>query len=159
MLQLYGEYECSLDEKGRLKLPTALLKSIGDFAPYKFYINRGFEKCLALYPEKVWEEVLDKINNLNTFVTHQRNFIRYFIRGLKNVSTDTADRILVPKPLLEYADIQKEVFLIGYRNYVEIWDKATYNQFIDNEPENFALLAEQLLGGNSIADLNGNFGN
>ncbi|HQW12238.1 MAG TPA: division/cell wall cluster transcriptional repressor MraZ [Saprospiraceae bacterium] len=147
MQPLYGEYECSIDEKGRLKLPSALLKNIPGFAPYKFVVNRGFEKCLALYPEKVWDEVLDKINNLNTFVATHRNFIRYFIRGMKNISTDNADRILLPKPLMEYGDIRKDVFLIGYRNHVEIWDKDSYNQFLEQEPENFSMLADQLLGG------------
>jgi MraZ protein len=146
MLPLYGEYECSVDEKGRLKLPAVLLKKIGDSAAGQFSINRGFEKCLSLYPEKVWEEVIEKINNLNTFVTEQRNFVRYFIRGLKEVSMDSAERVLLPKPLMEYAGIQKEIIIVGYRDYVEIWDKATYMEFLDMGPANYDDLTERYMG-------------
>ena len=63
MQQLYGEYECSVDDKGRIKLPSALLRNVGGNPPYKFFVNRGFEKCLMLYPEKVWDRIVDKVNN------------------------------------------------------------------------------------------------
>ncbi|MCO6460206.1 MAG: division/cell wall cluster transcriptional repressor MraZ [Saprospiraceae bacterium] len=149
MQQLYGEYECSVDEKGRLKLPSALLRNVGGNPPYKFFVNRGFEKCLMLYPEKVWEKIVEKVNNLNSFVTEERNFIRYFFRGLRDVATDSAERILLPKPLLEFAGIQKEVVLFGYMDRVEIWDKAAYYAWADVEPDNFALMSDRLLGNKS----------
>jgi len=146
MQQLYGEYECSVDDKGRLKLPSALLRNVGGNPPYKFFVNRGFEKCLMLYPEKVWDRIVEKVNNLNSFVTEERNFVRYFFRGLRDVATDSAERILLPKPLLEFAGIQKEVVLFGYMDRVEIWDKAAYYEWADIEPDNFAQLADRLLG-------------
>ena len=146
MHQLYGEYECSVDDKGRIKLPSALLRNVGGNPPYKFFVNRGFEKCLMLYPEKVWDRIVDKVNNLNSFVTEERNFIRYFFRGLRDVATDSAERILLPKPLLEFAGITKEVVLFGYMDRVEIWDKATYYEWADMEPDNFAQVSDRLLG-------------
>lgn len=112
MHQLYGEYECSVDDKGRIKLPSALLRNVGGNPPYKFFVNRGFEKCLMLYPEKVWDRIVDKVNNLNSFVTEERNFIRYFFRGLRDVATDSAERILLPKPLLNSRVSQRKLFCL-----------------------------------------------
>ena len=150
MNQLYGEYECNVDDKGRIKLPSALLRNVGGNPPYKFFVNRGFEKCLMLYPEKVWDRIVDKVNSLNSFVTEERNFIRYFFRGLRDVASDSAERILLPKSLLEFAGIQKEVVLFGYMDRVESWDKATYNEWADIEPDNFAQLSDKLLGSRSV---------
>lgn len=158
MLTLYGEYECSVDEKGRLKLPAVLVKKIGESASSQFHVNRGFEKCLSLYPDKVWEEVIEKINNLNTFVSEQRNFVRYFIRGLKEVSMDSSERILLPKSLMEYAGIQKEVYLVGYKDHVEIWDRATYNEYLDQGPGNYDQLAERYMGRGPFEAILGAFG-
>ncbi|MBK8356474.1 MAG: division/cell wall cluster transcriptional repressor MraZ [Saprospiraceae bacterium] len=69
-----------------------------------------------------------------------------FFRGLRDVATDSAERILLPKPLLEFAGITKEVVLFGYMDRVEIWDKATYYEWADMEPDNFAQLSDRLLG-------------
>lgn len=143
---MYGEFDCNMDDKGRIKLPVLLLRNMGGFPPYKFFLNRGFEKCLILYPEKVWEEIVNKVNTLNPFVTEERNFMRYFFRGLKDVATDNAERILVPKSLQEYAGLEKEIILFAYQGRVEIWDKDTYNAYMDHEPENFSSLADRLLG-------------
>ena len=144
--QLHGEYECKLDAKGRLRIPSTLLRQLGGGGPFTFFINRGFERCLMIYPEKVWEENLERINKLNVYRTQDRNFIRYFFRGVSDVTTDTADRILINKNLMKYADVKKDVILFAYLDRIEMWDQAAYLAWLDRQPENFADLAEQVLG-------------
>ncbi len=146
MPQMHGEYECKMDSKGRIRVPSPLLRQLGDNAPYTFFINRGFEKCLMIYPEKVWESTLEKINELNVYRSEDRNFIRYFFRGVSDVTTDTADRILLNKGLLDYAGIRKDVILFAYLDRIEMWDKKTYDEWLNREPEDFAKLAERVLG-------------
>ncbi len=147
--QLHGEYECKLDAKGRLRVPTPLLRQLGGSGPFRFFVNRGFENCLVIYPEKVWEENLEKINALNVYRTQDRNFIRYFFRGVCDVTTDGADRILISKNLLQYASIDREVVLFAYLDRIEMWDLHTYQNWLQNQPQDFAGLAEKVLGSSS----------
>jgi len=135
-----------MDSKGRIRLPSLLLRQLGGSGPFRFFINRGFEKCLMIYPEKVWESNLERISKLNVYRTQDRNFIRYFYRGVTDVSTDGADRILINKGLLTYADVEKEAVLFAYLDRIELWDKSTYDNWLGKEPRDFAELAEQVLG-------------
>ncbi len=146
MPQLHGEYICKMDSKGRIRLPSLLLRQLGGSGPFRFFINRGFEKCLMIYPEKVWESNLERISKLNVYRTQDRNFIRYFYRGVTDVTTDGADRILINKGLLEYAGAEKEIVLFAYLDRIELWDKGTYDNWLNQEPSDFADLAEQVLG-------------
>lgn len=147
MVQLYGEYECRLDGKGRLKMPAQLLKQLGGLSPSTFFVNRGFEKCIMMYPEKVWDKIVEGINDLNVYRQKDRNFIRYFFRGVSSVTTDSADRVLIGKNLLQYAGIEKDAVLFAYLDRIEVWDKETYYGMLDAEPDEFSSLAEQVLGG------------
>jgi MraZ protein len=146
MPQMHGEYDCKLDSKGRIGMPSTLLRQLGGSGPFTFFVNRGFEKCLMIYPEKVWENTLERINELNVYRTQDRNFIRYFFRGVSDVTTDSADRVLLNKGLLDYAGIKKDVVLFAYLDRIELWDKQTYSDWLNKEPEDFADLAEQVLG-------------
>ena len=101
MMNLTGEYECKLDAKGRLRIPTALLKQLGDEVSLGFTVNRGFEKHLMLYPKNVWDKKTTEINQLNIYNKKQRQAIRYFYRGATAVKLDASERILVPKSLAE----------------------------------------------------------
>ncbi len=148
--QLHGEYECKLDSKGRLRMPATLLRQLGGSGPFTFFINRGFEKCLMIYPEKVWESNLEKISKLNVYRAQDRDFIRYFFRGVSDVTTDSADRILINKNLLSYANISKEVILFAYLDRVEMWNRDAYLEWLGRQPDDFANLAEQVLGSVNI---------
>ena len=147
MYQLTGEYECNLDAKGRVRLPSTLLRQLDGKESLSFVVNRGFEKCLMLYPQEVWDRKAKEVNQLNIYNTKQRNFKRYFYRGATTISPDSADRILLPKSLLEYADIEKEVILFAYHEQVEIWSKQAYDDMLGSEPEEFSSLAEDVFGG------------
>lgn len=148
MSKLLGEFDCKIDVKGRMRMPSQLLKQLGNQEQYVFVVNRGIDKCLTLYPKQVWDEVSAKVDRLNTYIKKNRDFVRFFYRGATEVTTDGADRILLTKKLLEYADIDKEVTLSAKHNFVEIWDKAKFEEMWENEDsESFSELAEDVMGG------------
>ena len=144
MRQLIGEFECKIDAKGRMRMPTVLLKQLEESAEHGFVINRGVEPCLMLYPKNVWEVISLKVNQLNQYIRKNREFIRYFYRGATEVSPDSADRILITKRLLEYAGIDKTAILLGINDRIEIWSKEKYDQMLAEEPEDFSDLAEDV---------------
>ncbi len=154
MQQLLGEYECKMDAKGRMRLPSGLMEQLGEMEVYTFVINRGFEKNLMLYPESVWERITAEINQLNLYNKKNRNFVRYFYRGAQKVTLDSADRILVTKRLLEYADIEKNIILSAYNDRIEMWSKEEYDKLLDDEPDDFSDLAQDVLGSNGINEPN-----
>lgn len=141
-----GEFECRLDNKSRISLPAALYKQLPDEAHERFVINRGFEKHLTLYPVTEWEKISAEINQLNLYVKKNRQFARYFFRGATELKLDGSHRLLLPKRLLGYADIQEKVVLFAYSNRIEVWAEELFNQWIDEEPEDFANLAEDIMG-------------
>lgn len=145
MTNLTGEYECKLDERGRLKLPQKLLESLGTQKNYGFIVNRGFEKNLAIYPRTVWEEKTKEINQLNIYDKQQRDALRYFYRGATELFVDSADRLNIPGSLLEYGGIEKDVILFAYINFIELWSKAEYEKYISAEPENFSELIQDVM--------------
>ena len=149
-IQLLGEYECKIDAKGRMRVPSGLISQLGEDQQHNFVINRGFEKCLMLYPEAVWEKITAEINQLNLYNKKNRDFVRYFYRGALQVSLDGADRILITKRLLEYAGVEKEVILSAYNDRIEVWAKDEYDLLLEEEPSDFSDLAEEVLGKGSL---------
>ena len=152
MPNLTGEFECKIDAKGRLKLPMQLIRQLGGDVSLNFTLNRGFENCLNLFPKNVWDRKTKEISQLNTYIQKNRVFVRYFHRGATPVATDAADRILIPKSLMQYAGISKEVILLAYNDQIEIWSKEAYEHMINNEPKDFGELAEEVFGGLSSDD-------
>jgi len=142
-----GEYELTVDAKGRVKLPAALKKQIDPAIQGRFVVNRGFEKCLVLYPFNEWEAVSAKVNKLNRFVKKNREFIRYFFRGATEVVLDGADRLNLPNHLLQYADVKKELLMAANNNLIEIWNRQRYAELMAIDSDDFADLAEQVMGG------------
>ena len=152
MTNFIGEFECKLDTKGRLMLPSSLRKQLDPAAQERFVMNRGFEKCLVLYPKNDWEYISAEVNKLNQYVKKNREFIRYFYRGATELGLDGTGRILFPKRLLEYAGAEKEVVLFAHGNRIEVWDKKAYNNLLTDEPDEFANLAEEVMGGSANTD-------
>lgn len=144
MTNFLGEYEIAIDAKGRFLLPVALRKQLPDGANGKFVVNRGIENCLSVYMEETWNAISDKINRLNDFKPSVRQFKRLFLNGATAVETDTADRILIPKPLLEYAGIKKDAVLCAQGNKLELWDKDTYYNYLRDHAGGFSKLAEEV---------------
>lgn len=145
MAQLHGEYECKLDAKGRLIIPAALKKQLPKAAKDTFFINRGFEKCCVLYPSNEWEIIATEINKLSDYIAKERQFKRYFLRGASQLEMDAASRVLIPKPLQEYASVGTEVVLLAYGNKIELWSKENYDKMLSEEPADFSALAEEVM--------------
>ncbi|MFZ4522133.1 MAG: division/cell wall cluster transcriptional repressor MraZ [Bacteroidales bacterium] len=143
---LIGEFECRLDNKSRIILPAALKKQISPEAHDQFVLNRGFEGCLVLYPQDVWDETTQKMRNLNLFMTDARLFMRKFSNGATPLVLDSQNRLLLPKPLLDYAKIDKEIILFAYADRIEVWDKKTYMEQLSDDSVDFAKLAEKVMG-------------
>lgn len=141
-----GEYDCKVDAKGRVMMPTALRKQVSPEARDRFVVNRGFEKCLVLYPFNEWEKISAEVNNLNQYVAKNREFTRYFFRGASEIALDATGRVLLPKRLLEYAGITNEIILFAYGEKIEVWDAKAYEAMIGSEPHDFSSLAEDVMG-------------
>jgi MraZ protein len=148
MTGFLGEYEATLDAKGRFLLPAGFKKQLPEEEDDRFVINRGFEKCLTLYPVKNWEPLFADISKLNDFDPRVREFRRYFLNGATFVEPDTAGRLLVPPNLKAHADLQKDIILVAAVNKIEIWDSNKYKQFFDSfSPEAFSNLASEVMVG------------
>lgn len=147
--EILGEKQVTLDAKGRFRIPTTLLKNLGERADIEFVVNRGFEKCLVMYPRPLWNQIRTELDKLNLYNKQNRAFVRYFYRGATEVVPDSADRINLPKQLIEYAGAEKEIVLAPMSGRIEIWAKAEYDRMLEEEPEDFSDLAEVVLGGGS----------
>jgi len=146
MTGFIGEYEATLDPKGRFLLPAGLKKQMPEEGGDKFVINRGFEKCLTLYPVRNWKPIFNDISQLNDFDPKVRQFRRYFLNGAVQVELDSAGRILIPNNLKEHAGLDKDIVLVSAVNKIEIWDKQKYQEFFDTfSPEAFSSLANEVM--------------
>lgn len=147
MPQYLGEYECKIDAKGRLSLPASLRKQIPDEAGDRLVVNRGFDKCLVLYTRQEWQKETDKLNGLNSFNKRDRMFIRLFNNGATEIQVDNAARVLIPRKLLEYAEIENDAVLFAYGNKIEIWSPKNYDEQLNIDPDDFSTLAEEVMSG------------
>ena len=146
MKTLIGTYECKVDAKGRLMLPTSLKKQLGSLEE-GFVLKRSvFQPCLELFPMSEWNKMMLKINKLNRFVKKNNDFIRRFTAGVKMVEIDATGRLLIPKDLVIFAKIDKEIVLNSAINIIEIWDKDLYENAVDDATDDFADLAEEVMG-------------
>jgi len=146
MTQLLGEFDCKLDAKGRLMVPAALKKQLPNAENEGLIINRGFEKNLVIYPKNVWDAVVADLAKLNIYDEENRRFVRAFTRGATEISLDAAGRVLLPKSLTEYAGIASDLVLACQLDRIEVWDKKSYEDIFDDVPENFADLAQKVMG-------------
>ncbi|HEX5654131.1 MAG TPA: division/cell wall cluster transcriptional repressor MraZ [Chitinophagaceae bacterium] len=146
MIGFLGEFEATLDAKGRFLLPAGFKKQLPEEEVSRFVINRGFEKCLALYPVKNWEPLFADISRLNDFDPKVREFRRYFLNGATFVEPDSAGRLLVPPNLKEHAGLEKDIVLVAAVNKIEIWDSNKYKQFFESySPDTFSNLANEVM--------------
>ncbi|MFT3979765.1 MAG: division/cell wall cluster transcriptional repressor MraZ [Ferruginibacter sp.] len=146
MISFLGEFEATIDAKGRFLLPAGFKKQLPSDTPARFVINRGFEKCLTLYPVQSWEPIFTQISQLNDFDPEVREFRRYFLNGATEVELDSAGRLLLPKNLMPHAGLDKDIVLVSALNKIEIWDKTKYDQFFDSyTSESFSQLASRVM--------------
>ncbi len=128
-------------------LPSALKKQLSSSIPKGFVLKRAvFQSCLELYPMQEWEALMQKVNKLNRFKKKNNDFIRRFTAGVKLIELDASGRLLVPKDLIAFAGISKEIVVSSAVNIIEIWDKDNYEKAIDDAVIDFADLAEEVMG-------------
>lgn len=128
-------------------LPVALKNQMSPILNKGFVIKRSvFQPCLELYPMDEWNLLMQKMNKKNRFKKKNNDFIRRFSAGVKIVEIDATGRLLIPKNLVEIANISKEVVLSSAINIVEIWDKDSYEKVLEETAEDFAALAEEVMG-------------
>ena len=146
MIGFLGEYEATLDAKGRFLFPAGFKKQLPENGMAGFVINRGSEKCLSLYTDESWQPLFSDLSKLNDFDRKIRQFKRYFLNGATQVSFDSAGRVLIPRNLLEYAGLEKDIVLVSAIDKIEIWDKTSYQQFFETfSPESFSELAKEVM--------------
>ena len=153
MTGFLGEFSCAIDNKNRLRVPAGLLKQLLPADMGRFVVNRGFEKCLVLYPVSEWDRVFARINKLNTFKKENREFKRSFLRGATELTLDTAERVLIPRQLMEYADIENEVILAANGSIIEIWNPKVYDAMLSEDSDKYSDLAERVMGNEEINEL------
>ncbi len=147
MNTITGTYECKVDAKGRIMIPAPLKKQLTDSLNDGFVLKRSvFQPCLELYPMHEWNKMMEKVNKLNRFVKKNNDFIRKFTAGVKMVEIDSLGRLLIPKDLVVFANISKDLVLSSAINIVEIWDKDLYEASLSNDDIDFADLAEDVMG-------------
>lgn len=123
-----------------------LKKQLPEEERTQFVLNRGFEKCLTLYPLQSWEPIFSAISKLNDFDPKVREFRRYFLNGAIQVEADSAGRLLLPKNLAEHAGLGKDIVLVSAVNKIEIWDKSKYKEFFESfTPQSFSELANEVM--------------
>lgn len=145
MKALTGQYEVKVDGKGRLRLPTDLLRQIPQETNTKYVINKGLDNCLRLYPIVQWNAITDEMNKkLNWFQSKEREFLRYFYQAATQVDLDSNDRVLIPKRLTDAVGIKDEVVILAFGDVIEIWNSEVYYGTVAKEPENFAQMADEI---------------
>lgn len=154
MINILGTYECKADSKGRIMLPSPLKKQIAPVLNDGFVIKRSvFNKCLEIHPMSEWKKIVDQVNQLNRFVKKNNDFIRSYMSGLKIVNADSSSRVLIPKDLLEFAGLEKQIVLSSSVNIIEVWDKNEYEKSVSKSLKKFGDLAEEVMGNKNFNDI------
>lgn len=135
-----GEYHHSVDEKGRLVLPSKYRNELGE----KFVITRGIEHSLYVYSIDSWNDITNKLNSLPFTKKDAREFTRFFLSGATVAEFDSQGRVNITSPQLSYADIEKECVVVGVGNRLEIWAIENWNTFMDSAFKNMSDIAENL---------------
>lgn len=147
-MNLFGVYEQKVDVKGRVLFPSALKKQLTAVLHEGFVMKRSvFEPCLELYPMTEWQTEMESVGKLNRFVRKNNDFIRLYMAGVKIVELDDAGRFLIPKDLIQFAKLDREVVLYSSLNRIEIWDKNLYEASLAEKAADFGNLAEEVMGG------------
>ncbi|MBR6034356.1 MAG: division/cell wall cluster transcriptional repressor MraZ [Clostridia bacterium] len=135
-----GEYEHSVDAKGRLIMPAKLRDEIGD----KFVVTKGLDGCLFAYSQTEWTAFEEKLKTLPLTSKNARDFTRFFLSGAIECEIDKQGRFLVTSNLREFANLEKDVVIIGVNTRIEIWSKEKWNSYSDNENINVDEIAENM---------------
>jgi len=141
----YGEFEHSLDKKGRVIMPSKFRQAIKDNYIEKLFLTRGLDECIFLFPEEEWKQQEAKFRAIPFTKMEGRKFNRLFFSGAVDTFPDKQGRILMPKYLKEYAKIQKDIMVVGVSSRIEIWSKDKWKDFYGSSKESFEEIAEKII--------------
>ena len=148
MIDVLGEYQATLDPKGRFLLPAAFKKQLSEEESNRFVLNRGLDNCVTLFTINSWENFAAKIRTLNDFNEEERPVRRFFLNGAAYVEPDSAGRLLIPPHLKEHASLQKDLVMHWAEDKLEIWDSNKYKQLFDSiSAETLSKMVHKVLGG------------
>lgn len=146
-MELLGVYECKMDAKGRVSVPSSLKKKLISIGTAGFVLKRSvFSKCLELHTQKEWIDLTNSIKKLNRFVQKNNEFIRIFHAGIKQVEMDSAGRILISKDLIGFANLKNTIVFSATPFGLEIWNQSDYEKAVSVENTDFAKLTEEVMG-------------
>jgi MraZ protein len=140
-----SEFESKLDAKGRLVLPSRIKAQLPSEEGEELVIRRGFEPCLIIYPMVEFKKVFSKISGLSEFNEEYRKLQRNFFSGTATVELDANGRFVIPKNMLNYAQLEKDLILIGMGNKVEVWNPTIYEKHLIKDSSELSKLAEKYL--------------
>ncbi|MDO5393025.1 MAG: division/cell wall cluster transcriptional repressor MraZ [Mycoplasmatota bacterium] len=135
-----GEYHHTIDEKGRLIIPSKFRDGLGE----SFIITRGIEKCLFVYSLESWKKITNKLESLPFTKKDARQFVRFFLSGATTAEFDKQGRVNITSPLISYANLVKDCVVIGTGDRLEIWSEEDWNAFFDSAADNMSDIAENL---------------
>ncbi|MCM8795878.1 MAG: division/cell wall cluster transcriptional repressor MraZ [Candidatus Omnitrophica bacterium] len=141
----YGEYLHSIDRKGRLILPAKIREVAKANFVEKFFITRGLDKCLFMFSEEEWRMQESKFKAMSFTKFESRTFNRLYFSGAVEVAPDKQGRILLPSYLKDFAEIKKEVVIVGVSNRIEIWAKDKWQEFYSSARPSFEEISEKLI--------------
>jgi MraZ protein len=136
----FGEYQHSLDDKGRLIMPSKIRSALGE----KFFATKGLDGCLFVYSEQQWALLEDELKNLSIGQTEARAFQRIFFAGAAELEFDKQGRVAIPQPLRDHARISKDVVVIGVSNRAEIWSRDKWDAYQDANTPDYEAIAEKI---------------
>lgn len=135
-----GEYHHTMDQKGRIIVPTKFREELGQ----SFVITKGLDHSLFVYPNEEWKRIEEKLKLLPLTNRDARAFVRFFFAGAAETSLDNQGRILIPSNLRDHAQLTKESVIIGVSTRVEIWDESLWNEYIADDALGIDLIAEKM---------------
>ncbi len=141
----YGEFLHTLDKKSRLIIPSRFREAIGEMGIEKLYITRGLDECLFMFSENEWKAQESKYKAMPFTKRDARRFNRLFFSGAVDVIPDKQWRVLIPDYLREYANLSKDIMVIGVSNRIEIWDKDKWEDYYKSSKEGYEEIAEKLM--------------
>ncbi len=136
-----GEYQHTLDTKGRLIVPAKFREDLGAGA----VLTRGLDHCLFLFPMDEWRVLEEKLKTLPLTKAGARQFVRFLFSGATECELDKQGRLIVPQNLRDYAKIQKDAVVIGVSNRIEIWSKETWEAYVEEAEESYEAIAESIV--------------
>lgn len=141
----YGEFYHQLDRKGRLVLPSKIREAAKNNFVEKFFITRGLDKCLFMFSEEEWKSQEQKFRSISFTKAETRKFNRLYFSGAAEITYDKQGRILIPQYLKDFAQIKRDIVVIGVSNRIEIWSRDIWSEFYSASRDAFEEISEKLI--------------